>query len=67
VGWRVSGPLGDRGDRPGTGQHPDQGVPSPSPVAWVGDCRQTRKQLGAFTQVEGVAAARVGGRGRDGG
>jgi len=75
VGWRVSGPLGGRGDRPGTGQHrrggnrqhPGQGVSSPSPVAWVGDCGQTRKQPGACTQAERAAVAAVGGCGRDGG
>jgi hypothetical protein len=71
---RVGGPLGDRGHRPGAGQHrrgadgqhAGQGVPPSPPVTRVVDHRQPFQQARAFAQDKRAGMVGVGGGG-DGG
>jgi hypothetical protein len=69
---RVGGPLGDRGDRPGTGQDRggrqaqdgDQRVAAATGSARVGDAGQVDEQVRGFAVVEGLGVGQLGERGR---
>jgi hypothetical protein len=68
---RVGGPLGDRGDRPGTGQDRsgrqaqdgDQPVAAATGSSRVGDAGQVGEQVRGFAVVEGLGVGELGERG----
>jgi hypothetical protein len=70
---RVGGPLGDRGDRPGTGQDRggrqaqdgDQRVAAATGGSRVEDAGQVGEQTRGFAVVEGLGVGQLGERGWD--
>jgi hypothetical protein len=70
----VAGPLTDRGQEPGAGQHradrdaehADQRVPPAAPMSWVGDVGKVVQQAAALVGCEHGERGRVGDRGSGG-
>jgi hypothetical protein len=70
---RVGGPLGDRGDRAGPGQHRggghgqdgEQRVAAATGSAWVGDSGEVGQQVRGVGVLEGLGVGEVGQGGRD--
>jgi hypothetical protein len=70
----VAGPLTDRGQGPGAGQHradrdaehADQRVPAAAPMSWVGDAGKVVEQAAALVGCQHGERGRMGARGNGG-